>query len=474
MKTKMIAVFLFLLLIGSACNVPFGGEGQDLGFQAPDSTPPQITGVTPSAFVLHGTQCMPEGLEVDATVAQDPSGISGVVMRYRLVGDSPNQETGWLETALSLVGDAGEEFTYSSVLPQLGDQAMDLFDDGWGSLDFQVLATDGAGNQSAWPANDPHSSLVVSPCDLVTDLDLLDGDLSEQFTGYGPGCSPSSTTFSLMLGNYGSLEKAWVDLRYYTGEFDGPQEPASEPMELILVGMGESEEFPGVQTFSAVVDIQQAGNTYLGGQDGLLHWRMYAKDVEGGVESWPPGDSQPVFIESCELGLASQASATPTFGPIIAVPLVTPTSGQLGLAPLPTATPTLGLILVADAIEAQASDVTMFHDTYIDLDTGTLLQSAGGNADFWMASVDDPYLDYLITMNGSYIGWYGQGSQPGKQGCIGTLKSTSSMMVDWPDHKDSYYCYETSEGRQGWLKVQTFVSQPLFERRLIFSFTTYK
>ncbi len=48
------------------------------------------------------------------------------------------------------------------------------------------------------------------------------------------------------------------------------------------------------------------------------------------------------------------------------------------------------------------------------------------------------------------------------------------MPVGWPDKADSYYCFTTSEGRVAWLQLDTYVSQPLSERRMLFHFKTYK
>jgi hypothetical protein len=69
--------------------------------------------------------------------------------------------------------------------------------------------------------------------------------------------------------------------------------------------------------------------------------------------------------------------------------------------------------------------------------------------------------------------WYGAGPQPGKAGCD-ILKGAMPMPLNWPEDKDTYYCYQTSEGLTGWLQVLTYVSQPFPERRLIFSFATYE
>jgi outer membrane protein assembly factor BamB len=48
------------------------------------------------------------------------------------------------------------------------------------------------------------------------------------------------------------------------------------------------------------------------------------------------------------------------------------------------------------------------------------------------------------------------------------------MVVGWPDKQDSYYCFDTSDGNVAWLRLNTYVSQPFSERRLIFDFTTYQ
>lgn len=44
----------------------------------------------------------------------------------------------------------------------------------------------------------------------------------------------------------------------------------------------------------------------------------------------------------------------------------------------------------------------------------------------------------------------------------------------WPDMQDTYFCYETSDGCTGWLRIDLWVSLPLAERRLGFGWGTYK
>jgi hypothetical protein len=168
-----------------------------------------------------------------------------------------------------------------------------------------------------------------------------------------------------------------------------------------------------------------------------------------------------------------QAAVTDTIAPTIGLPAATATLGQIAAVPSETPVPTLGLVIVADVVHASGSELTLKHDDYVDLDSGSLGVRLGSAADFQMATVDDPYLDALVPKNGAYIGWYGAGPQPGKAGCD-ILKGAMPMPLNWPEDKDTYYCYQTSEGRTGWLQVLTYVSQPFPERRLIFSFATYE
>jgi hypothetical protein len=61
----------------------------------------------------------------------------------------------------------------------------------------------------------------------------------------------------------------------------------------------------------------------------------------------------------------------------------------------------------------------------------------------------------------------------GKAGC-NILMSASPMTINWPKNEDASCCDQTSNGHTGRLQVPTYVSMPLFERRLIFYFTTYE
>jgi hypothetical protein len=483
-RFRFLVLLMSLGLLLVACNMP--GEqvpddiqpaspapteepAQDLA--SPDTESPIFLEVNPSEVVLKGPQCQPDGLEFVVVLEPDPSGIERVSMRYRLEGDFPDQGSEWVEVELADQGVVNDQAAYLGQFPELGGQAMDLFDDGTGVLEYQLTAEDGAGNTSLWPQQDPIDTLGVAPCPLGSELTILDGGLDPQFAEYGPvqGCENNLATFALTLENAEHLNEAWVNLRWYLGDFEaGDYEPASQPTKLTMLPAGPSGEYPGAVVFAANVEIFEGGMQYLEGQDGFLSWRMHAKDNNGTVGEWPPGDSQPIFVTACTGDVAPKPTATQ--GLILVLPTATP---PLQLAPLPSPTPTLGLnIIPADLIHASGQSITLEHDEAFDFDGGQVVASNSPEADFVMLGGEDPYLDDLDPVNGSYLGW--AGFEGGTKDSCNILKSVSSMTIGWPDHAESYYCFDTSDGRVAWLKLNTYVSQPLSERRLIFDFTTYQ
>ncbi len=110
---------------------------------------------------------------------------------------------------------------------------------------------------------------------------------------------------------------------------------------------------------------------------------------------------------------------------------------------------------------------------YFDLDSAQIKTSSFSNADFEIYEGDDPYLDQFRPVNGSYVGWYGE-DQPSKSDCTSTLKSASPMTIEWPEREGTYYCFETSEGRQARLKLIRWVSLPLSERHIAFEWATWQ
>jgi hypothetical protein len=490
-----------LLLLLAACNLPAedlaaladdvqGAAGEDSGLdlQNPDTTDPAFASVEFSDLTLKGPQCMPNGVTLTALLEPDPSGISGVTLRYRLVGEYPDQTTDWIDVDMSEQGAVDQKIGFTADLPDAGAEAMNVFNDGWGQLEYTLIAEDGAGNTSSWPSNEPVAALGVSPCPLAG-VDILDGSLEPQFAEYGQGlgCDPSIAVFGLTLDNAETLEQAWVDARWYAGDLEsGDYQAASPATKLTLLPAGPSGEYPGAVVFATNVDIQQGGTNYLQGQNGFLTWRMRAKAQDGTVGEWPQGDAPPVFITACgndEIApvatntpsgpdvILPAVTATPTIGTIIVQPIATAT--QMGIAPQPTAT--TGIVLIPGVLtKASGQGIVVHHDQGFDLDSGQVVGKNDPNADFVLAEGADPYLDDFDPENGSYVGWAGfvDGS-PSKATC-NILKSVSPMVVGWPDKQDSYYCFDTSDGNVAWLRLNTYVSQPFSERRLIFDFTTYQ
>jgi hypothetical protein len=487
----LLAVILIMAI--SACNLPAeelqpGGEDDQLSdLQSPDSDDPVFNSVEFSELIIKGPQCMPDGLDLTASLEPDTSDIASVTLRYRLVGNLPNQTTDWNVVEMADQGIVNEKVEFLAELPDIGSEAMAVFNDGWGQLEYSLIAEDGAGNTSNWPSDEPVAGLGVAPCPLV-ELEILDGSLEPQFAEYGQavGCDPSIVVFGLTLDNAEVLDEAWVDTRWYSGNFDsGDYDAVTPPTKLTLLPAGPSGEYPGAVVFATNVDIQEGGMAHLQGQDGFLAWRMRAKAQDGTVGEWPLGDAPPVFISTCDNDEIAPLSTNTPSGPDIVLPAVTATpigpiviqpiatATQMGIAPQPT--PTTGLVLIPGVlIQASGEGLTVHHDQGFDLDSGQVVSKNSSAADFVLAAGGDPYLDDFDPENGSYVGWAGfiDGS-PSKSTC-NILKSNSPMVVGWPDKQDSYYCFDTSDGNVAWLRLNTYVSQPFSERRLIFDFTTYK
>lgn len=497
---NVILLIIPLILILSACNLPVedlssdvenpqpsGGENQLSDLQSPDSDDPVFDSVEFSELILKGPQCMPDGVDLTAALDPDTSGIASVTLRYRLVGDYPNQTTDWTVVQMSDQGMADDQVLFLANLADIGADAMDAFDDGWGQLEYSLIAEDGAGNTSNWPTDEPVAGLGVAPCPLAG-VTILDGSLEPQFAEYGQvvGCEPSIAVFGLTLENAENLQEAWVDTLWYAGDFEsGDYDAVSPATKLTMLPAGPSGEYPGAVVFATNVDIQDGGLDYLQGQDGFLSWRMRAKAQDGTVGEWPPGDAPPVFISACKGDeiipiptntpggpnvVLPAVTATP-IGPIVVQPIATAT--QMGIAPQPT--PTTGLVLIPGIIiQASGEDIIVNHDQGFDLDSGQVVSKNSSAADFVLAAGDGPYLDDFDPQNGSYVGWAGFIDEAPSKSTCNILKSSSPMVVGWPDKQDSYYCFDTSEGNVAWLRLNIYVSQPFSERRLIFDFTTYK
>lgn len=448
---------------------PTATESADL--QSPDVQDPIFASVEASELIVKGPQCQPEGLQITAAMQADDSAIASVSMRYRLQGELPDQTSDWFEFQLSDQGVVNDQVIFMADLPDLGGQAMALFDDGWGMLEYQLEAVDGVGNSSTWPTDEPLAELGVAPCPLATELTILDGSLEPQQAEYGTalGCEPTIATFGLTLENAETLDEAWVSVRWYVGDFEsGDYEPVSPPTKLTLLPAGPSGEYPGATVFATNVDIQQGGQMYLKGLNGFLAWRMRVKDQEGTVGEWPLGDAPPIFITACTGSITLNPTATQ--GAILILPTATPTA-PLQIAPQPTAT--LGLELIpGELLQASGRDVVIEHALGFDFDSGMVVNPKSDAADFAMNSGDDAYIDVMQPLNGSYVGWYGE-EAPSKADC-NILKASAAMPIGWPEQQGSYYCFETSDGRVAWLQLETYVSLPLSERRMIFHFKTFK
>lgn len=225
------------------------------------------------------------------------------------------------------------------------------------------------------------------------------------------------------------------------------------------------------------------------GQDGReIVW----PDLGGGYASLPvvpcqPSQAETPMAEAPTTPGPAPASATlkpPTAFPTEGTPgfgvTVLPTPTEVVLI-LPTATPTS--LPVADAsIYSQGQVEAVQEWNFFDLDSGGLYTSCNLNTDFQLYPGDDPYLDQIRPFNNAYFGWFGsgeptkarpQGGPPTKDECL-ILMAKTPLTIEWPEFKDTYFCYRTSEGRYGWLRVDVWVSLPLSERRLMFTWRTYK
>lgn len=450
-KVRLPALLLGLgLLAGlSACgNLPV-----DLG---PGSGSERISLVEISPSVAEWDACSGEGITIRARVNLAGAELDHARLEYRAVADSEGAwQPGRMVQVSQEQGSVALELDLERFWPEESSPS---------SLQFAVVAADSSGQETRWPATEgEYSAVSILPCDPDQDVqasgtelpyELVDYGVSSSEAGYGPGCEPKTVTFEIVLQGWSSVDSVWVNTTWMGNQ--GVAETIERPM----ADMGFVTEPEGARRYTFDLNIESEAPTNLGNESGQLGWNIYVRMTDNQVMEYPVGGPPIVAVQSCvndDVG----ANPTSTLGPIIAIPLITPT-------------PTQGIVLIPILpYQSLGQEDNMQELNFFDLDSGTLYGSFNGQIDFQLHPGDDPYLDNIRPMNGSYFGWYGE-DQPTKTHCENTLKATSSTTINWPDMEDTFFCYETSDGRTGWLRVDLWVSLPLAERRFGFGWGTYK
>lgn len=451
---------LVVALSLSACNISqpeSPSEAQDSsGDELPVASAAAFTEVTLSHSVLQ--TCAGVDLSVLATL---DSAAESVTMRYRINGFSADRSSDWLEVVLQ---QAAQEAQYQASLPELGVQAEAVLGGEGGAFEYQLVARSAGDQESVWPSGiEPVLSLPIEPCgggeqgEESAEYTVHQYGPSSEVAGYGPLCTPHQVTFEIVIGGADQVESVTLQYQYYAPA-DDPQ--VIKAFEVQMPAGDPDPNYPEAGRFALEVDVDSEASTYMEGDSGFLGWNIYVKRDDQQVFEYPVGGPPMIEVNSCvqdDLGVVPNPTSTP-----------------LGLVVVPLATPTPGLIIGTIVLyESQGEMLDMREGEYFDLDAGVKSGFINNQVDFQLHEGNDVYLDDIKPVNFAYFGWHGEDA-PSKADCEGTLKAISAQTIQWPNMQDSYFCYETNEGRTGWLKVQIWVSLPLNERHLEFSWGTFK
>lgn len=340
------------------------------------------------------------------------------------------------------------------------------------------MVEDGAGNSSNLPNEEPPATLGIAPCSLASDLVIVDRTLSHQNATKGQivGSKPTTVTIGLALENSGNSRRPgpryatqWVSYRVRTRR--PARQPSSRwPLPARRRSTGAPLTTWSVSTCSKVTRSTRKGGRLPGaaevcqGQRG--HRRRFAPGEGGPVSITGDIMANPTATATGPAIILRLATATPK-GPVVVIPL--PTATQLGIAPKPMAAS--GLVQIpADVIQGSGNTITVDHGEASDLDSGQIVRSNSPSADLILADGDDPYLDVIDPENGAFLGW--AGCWRSSRSVCDIFKTSRPMAPSRPDLKETYSCFDTRSGRTAWVQLDTYVSQPSSERRMIFEFTT--
>ncbi|GEM_PF-5074993 len=187
-----------------------------------------------------------------------------------------------------------------------------------------------------------------------------------------------------------------------------------------------------------------------------------------------------------------QPTATEGNGGMVVTVLPSPTPTPMEVANPPTATPTTVNFVVTPLTTptvpvmvppySSGEENNLREWNFFDLDEGTRFTSFNLNADFQLYPGDDPYLDQIRPFNGATFAWFGandptatwpDGAPPSFSDCKALEHTGDPLTIQWPDMENTFFCYKTSAGRRGWLRVKVWVSLPINERRLLFQWVTW-
>jgi hypothetical protein len=158
------------------------------------------------------------------------------------------------------------------------------------------------------------------------------------------------------------------------------------------------------------------------------NWKL--QDEAGETFGIGPTGSSPFWVR-----IVVVHTPTPTFTPS-PPPTATPTPTE---TPIPTPTPDVRLTATA---ELNSGD-------RIDLDTAQINPDSGADIEF---TVDDTGSSWLLPISDALLGELGD-SEPSLLGCQQAPFSSNSIGIDGLG-LDIFTCFETNEGRFGWLKLK--------------------
>lgn len=124
--------------LGQATEERNGTDGEDssLNLEARDMQDPVFDEAEISGNLIQGPIRMPDGIELAVSLLRDESRVASVSLRYRLVGSWPDQSSDPVHVAITDQVAGTDLVMFQADLPQFGAEAMQLFDDGWGQLEY--------------------------------------------------------------------------------------------------------------------------------------------------------------------------------------------------------------------------------------------------------------------------------------------------------------------------------------------------
>jgi hypothetical protein len=438
-----------------ACNLPgSGGQSDD---SAPTS--PSTANEPGSSLIFkavdspdQAVQSCPGGMTtIQADLSSAGVIIKEIVIRARPVEDESGQSGEWLEWTMQPTG----ENRYQAEL-ELAEAVSSL--PGANRVEYWLTAVDEQDNETYWPeGKDTYASLPVEACaelaqptsqQQAPEYAVHDYGASPTSLQYG-GCGPTTVTFSIVIQGFQLVDSVEVKTSWFS---QGGDLVSSEHQ---LTDQGPAQDYPGSHEYATTIDLGPLAQQDFQGDSGQVGWNIYTYRQGQETMEYPLGGPPQLNLSPCPGGFVPVPTATQ---PIIVIPLATATPPIL-INP--------GLLAYSQGEQNMPVGATF------DLDEGEL--GLGGPflaADFHLDNSNQLYLGAIDPFEGAAFGWFGD-SKPSKAQCQNTALSGGRQTIQWPDYQDEYFCYQTNADRYGWLRVDVWVSLPLNERRLEFSWFTF-